>query len=81
MKLNEAKEWVKLFIVPRNNDIYGEFDVETINNASGYADLLYYMQMNFYISENDANSIIEFMHNKDMKLYADINDVNTTSPL
>lgn len=84
MKLNEAKEWVKSVIEPNNgkdNDIFADFDEETINNATGYAELLYYIDMNFYISENDANAIIEFIHNKGIKLYRNPNDTNTTSPL
>lgn len=76
MKIKDANEWVSSFIAEDD-----KHDRELINNCSGYAELLHEIDSNFYISENDANAIIEFMHNKGMKLYRNINDVNTTSPL
>lgn len=65
MRLDEAKEWVKSFL-PK--DEYYEMYSTSIDNCTGYASLLHEIDYLFYISENDANSIFEFITNKGIKL-------------
>jgi hypothetical protein len=65
MRLTEAKEWVKSFL-PKDETY--EAASLNVDCCTGYSALLHEIDERFYISENDANAIFEFMNNKGIKL-------------
>lgn len=65
MTVNETKEWLKSFL-PKDDSF--EMNSSNIDACNGYSTLLHTIDEMFNISENDANAIIEFMHNKGIKL-------------
>ena len=65
MRLTEAKEWVKSFL-PKD-ETYEAASLH-VDCCTGYSSLLHEIDERFYISENDANAIFEFMNNKGIKL-------------